>query len=129
MISINDISRITEKKNKIKKETYMRIYEQISRKLKQSVDVGGKYVYAEIPAFVLGCPNYDRYKATAYIKRQFELGGFIVTVPNDFQLLITWRIKKEKERKKKEENTDEDFPTLVNLKKFANKYRGYAGNT
>ena len=30
-------------------------------------------------------------------------------------------------RKKKEENADEDFPTLVNLKKFANKYRGYAG--
>ena len=122
MISIDDISRITEKKNKIKKETYMRIYEQISRKLKQTVDVGGKYVYAEIPAFVLGCPNYDRYKATGYIKRQFELGGFIVTVPNDFQLLIT-------KRKKKEENADEDFPTLVNLKKFANKYRGYAGNT
>ena len=48
MISIDDISRITEKRNKLKKETYVKIYEQITKKIRQSVDLGHKYVFVQI---------------------------------------------------------------------------------
>ena len=45
MISINDVTKIDERRKQIKKETYKRIYEQFSRKIKQSVELGHKQVH------------------------------------------------------------------------------------
>jgi hypothetical protein len=122
MISVDEISRLTEKKNRLKKETYVKLYEQASRKIRQSVDFGAKYAVFQIPSFLIGYPMFDRFKATAYIKRQLERGGFIVTVTGDHELHISWKVKKVPSEKKEEPVLD-DFPTLVNLKKAANKYR------
>ena len=129
MISVDEISRLADKKNKLKKETYVKLYEQASRKIRQSVDFGGKYAIFQVPAFLMGYPMFDRFKATAYIKRQLERGGFDVNVRGDHELHITWRVKKTPGEKKVEEQYADDFPTLVNLKKAANKYRHHAGKT
>ena len=126
MISVDEISRLTEKKNRLKKETYVKLYEQASRKIRQSVDFGAKYAVFQIPSFLIGYPMFDRFRATSYIKRQLERGGFIVTLMGDSELHISWKVKKPKPESK-EEASVEDFPTLVNLKKAANKYRQYAG--
>ena len=128
MISVDEISRLTEKKNKLKKETYVKLYEQASRKIRQSVDFGAKYTIFNVPSFLMGYPMFDRFKATAYIKRQLERGGFTVTITGDHELHITWRVKKTTGETSVVEDA-EDFPTLVNLKKAANKYRGYAGKS
>jgi len=127
MISVDEISRLTEKKNRLRKETYVKLYEQASRKIRQSVDFGGKYAIFQIPSFLMGYPMFDRFKATAYIKKQLERGGFDVSVVRDHELHITWKVKRVHVEKKNEESTLDDFPTLVNLKKAANKYRGDAG--
>ena len=66
MISIDELSRITEKRNKLKKETYIKIYEQISKKIRQSVDLGHKYMFCQIPSFVMGYPHFNRVKALQY---------------------------------------------------------------
>lgn len=128
MISVDEISRMTEKKNKLRKETYIKIYEQVSKKIRQTVEHGNKQLFVEIPAFVVGFPAFDRLKATQYIKRQLDLGGFETTIMGDYQIYITWRINKNKSSSSapKESMTDEfgDFPSFVNLKKVANKYRG-----
>ena len=50
MISIDDISKIAEKRNKLKKETYTKIYEQITKRIRQSVDMGQKYLFVQIMA-------------------------------------------------------------------------------
>lgn len=126
MISVDEISRRAEQKNRMKKETYVKLYEQASRKIRQSVEFGSKHVIFQVPSFLLGYPMFDRYKATAYIKRQLERGGFVVTLMGDSELHISWKVKKPKPESK-EEASVEDFPTLVNLKKAANKYRQYAG--
>lgn len=128
MISVDEISRLTEKKNRLKKETYVKLYEQASRKIRQSVEFGGKYAVFLVPSFLMGYPMFDRFRATAYIKRQLERGGFDVSITGDHELHITWRVKKTSEEKTPVEDA-EDFPTLVNLKKAANKYRGYAGKS
>lgn len=132
MISVDEISKITEKRNRLKKETYTRIYEQISNKIRKNVEFGNKQLFAEIPAFVVGYPTFDRLKATQYIKRQLELGGFQVSMVNDYEIYITWNVKKNKPKTKKEPQHDDaefgDFPSFVNLKKAANKYRGNAKN-
>lgn len=126
MISVDEISRLTVKKNKLKKETYVRLYEQASRKIRQSVNFGTKYAIFQVPSFLIGYPMFDRFKATAYIKRQLERGGFVVTVTGDHELHISWKVKKVASETKAADDP-EDFPSLVNLKKAANKYRGYAG--
>ena len=121
MISINDVTKIDEKRKKIKKEIYTKIYEQFSRKIKQCVELGHKQVFLTVPAFVVGCPTFDRIAAARYIARQFHLGGFTVQQIGDHEIYVSWVIPK----KKKESVVVEepDFPDLMNLKKIANKYR------
>ena len=105
MISVDEISKIVEKKNRLKKETY-----------------------TKISSFVIGCPSFDRYKATLYIKRQLDLSGFDTALINNHEILVTWKIKRDKKNKESETNQEEEFPTLINLKKAANKYRRNAKN-
>lgn len=106
----------------MKKETYVELYKQISRKIRRSVEAQKKRVLFEVPAFLVGYPVYDRLKATSYLKRQLELGGFIVHIAGNFGLSITWKVKKDKVASGPMDHI-EDFPTLVNLKKVANRYR------
>tara|TARA_Y200000002_G_C22618907_1_gene637270 strand:- start:848 stop:1234 length:387 start_codon:yes stop_codon:yes gene_type:complete len=128
MISIDEITRITEKRNHLKKETYTKIYEQISKKIRQTVELGHKYLFCQIPSFVMGYPHFNRMKALQYIKRQFEIGGFYVQVIGDFELCISWRPNKKSNKNDSNNEPDdpEEFPTLINLKKAANKYRRHA---
>tara|TARA_B100001250_G_C19743284_1_gene764059 strand:+ start:392 stop:775 length:384 start_codon:yes stop_codon:yes gene_type:complete len=124
MISINEISKIADKRKRLKKETYIKMYEQISKKIRQSVELGHKYVFVQVPSFVMGYPHFDRIKAMEYLIRQFQIGGFTVQRVGEFELCISWRIRRVEKEEKPEEEDMEDFPTLVNLKKTANKYRG-----
>jgi hypothetical protein len=128
MISVDEINKITDKRNKLRKETYVKIYEQVSKKIRQTVVFGNKHLFITIPSFVVGYPAFDRLKAAHYIKRQLDLGGFQTRFVGDHEIYITWSNKK-KTKPKEQEPTEEfgDFPSFVNLKKVANKYRGNAG--
>lgn len=125
MISINDVTKIDNKRKQIRKEIYTRIYEQFSRKIKQCVELGQKQVFLTVPSFVVGYPTFDRHMAAKYIMRQFQLGGFTVQLVGEYELYVSWIIpKKKKEVEKESEETE--FPNLMNLKKMASKYRGSA---
>jgi hypothetical protein len=122
MLSINDVTKIDEKRKQIKKEIYKKIYEQFSGKIKQSVELGHKQIFLTVPTFLLGYPVFDRRLAAKYIARQFQLGGFTVKLLSDFDIYVSWVVpKKKKERVEDEEETD--LPNLLNLKKMANQYR------
>lgn len=121
MISINDVTKIDEKRKQIRKEIYTRVYEQFSRKIKQCVELGHKQVFLTVPSYLVGYPVFDRNAAARYVARQFILGGFQVQIIGDYDVYVTWQIPKKK--KEKEKVVDEDFPNLMNLKKMANKYR------
>lgn len=122
MLSINDVTKIDEKKKQIKKEIYKKIYEQFSAKIKQSVELGHKQIFLTVPTFLLGYPVFDRRLAAKYIARQFQLGGFTVKLLSDFDIYVSWVVpKKKKEKVEDEEETD--LPNLLNLKKMANHYR------
>ena len=122
MLSINDVTRIDEKRKQIKKEIYKRIYEQFSRKIKQCVELGHKQVFLTVPTFVVGCPTFDRSAAARYVARQFKLGGFDVRLISDYDIYVSWVVPK-KIKDKNNETEEPDFPDLMNLKKMANKYR------
>jgi hypothetical protein len=122
MLSINDVTKIDEKRKQIKKEIYKKIYEQFSGKIKQSVELGHKQIFLTVPTFLLGYPVFDRRLAAKYIARQFQLGGFTVKLLSDFDIYVSWVVpKKKKEKVEDEEETD--LPNLLNLKKMANQYR------
>lgn len=122
MISIDDVTKIDEKRKQIRKEIYTKIYEQFSSKIKQSVELGHKQLFLSVPSFLIGYPVFDRSAAARYIARQFVLGGFTVKLVSDHDIYVSWVIpKKKKEKRESEEETD--FPNLMNLKKMANKYR------
>lgn len=122
MISIDDVTKIDEKRKQIRKEIYTKIYEQFSSKIKQSVELGHKQLFLSVPSFLIGYPVFDRSAAARYIARQFVLGGFTVKLVSDHDIYISWVIPKKK-KEKREADEDADFPNLMNLKKMANKYR------
>lgn len=124
MININDIIEIDDKKKKIKKEIYKKIYDQFSAKIKQCVELGHKQVFLTVPVILIGYPVFDRNAAARYIARQFELGGFVVQLVGDHDIYVSWNVPKKKKVREEVEEEDIDFPNLMNLKKMANKYRG-----
>ena len=125
MISIDDVTKIDEKRKQIRKEIYIKIYDQFSAKIKQSVELGHKQIFLTVPGFLIGYPVFDRSAAARYIARQFVLGGFTVKLVSDHDIYVSWIIPKKK-KPIIEKNEDVDFPNLMNLKKIANKYRGSA---
>ena len=122
MISINDVTKIDEKRKQIRKEIYTRVYEQFSRKIKQAVELGHKQVFLTVPTFVIGYPTFDRGAAARYVARQFKLGGFDVRLVGDYDMYVSWVIPK-KVKQKVEEHDETEFPDLMNLKKMADRYR------
>jgi hypothetical protein len=125
MISIDDVTKIDEKRKQIRKEIYKKIYDQFSAKIKQTVELGHKQIFLTVPAFLIGYPVFDRSAAARYIARQFVLGGFTVKLVSDNDIYVSWIIPKKK-KVKVEKDEEADFPNLMNLKKIANKYRGSA---
>jgi|TARA_B110000977_G_scaffold17472_1_gene21223 hypothetical protein len=128
MINVEEISQIVNKRNRMKKETYVELYKQITRKVRRAVETGRKYVDTEIPSFLMGYIAYDRLQATNYIKRQLENAGFDVDVMGHFEIRITWKVKKNNRTSENGIDSIDEFPTLINLKKAANRYRRNAEN-
>lgn len=125
MLTIDEIHKIEKNRNDIKKEIYKKIYEQFSRKIKNSVQLGQKSVILTVPNFMVGYPTYDVPKAAKYLMRQLMNGGFSVTLMSERDLHVSWA-KKEKlasEPLLQSPEDQHDIPSLVNLKKLASKHR------
>ncbi len=125
MLSISDVNKIDERRKQIRKEIYTRIYEQFVAKIKQSVELGCKQIFLQVPSFLVGYPSFDRQQAARYVSRQFLRGGFSVQLVSPTELYVAWYTPKKKKElhEKIEVDDDTDFPNLMNLKKLANNYR------
>jgi len=129
MIDIHEIRRIDVKRQEMKKELYTKIYEQFERKIRQQVELGkDKYVFLQVPSYVLGFPKFDREAAATYLSRQFKRSGFDVEITG-VTLLVSWFPKAKKKAKVRpppvehEQEHEEALPTLMNLRKAASAYR------
>ena len=120
------IKEIQENRRRIKKEIYVEIYKQVSRKILKAVEINQKQIFFTVPVFIIGYPLFDRTAAFNYIKRQLELSKFDTVSVNDFELHIS--VTKSKNRSARTREMDlsasvDEFPTLINLKKAANRLR------
>lgn len=125
MLSVDDIHKIEKQRKDARKEIYKKIYEQFCRKIKQCVELGESQAFLRTPSYLIGYPTFDREKATLYLKRQLELGRFDVTKISEIDLYVSWKRRGRTERTAEPqlEHEDDVFPTLMNLKKAAAKYR------
>ena len=120
------IKEIQENRRRIKKEIYSEIYKQVSRKILQAVEINQKQIFFTVPVFVVGFPLFDRTKAFIYIKRQLELAKFDIVQVSEFEIHISVLKSKSKPAAKQKHESEvsmDEFPTLINLKKAANKLR------
>jgi hypothetical protein len=128
MINIQKIKKIEDSKRQIKKEIYTKIFEQFSRKIHVYVNAGQKQTFLQVPEFLLGYPSYDINRAAIYLKRQLELSGFQVLPVSNSGFTVSWFSKKERhplpdyDLPAPPSFQDEQFPSLINLKKAAKKY-------
>ena len=136
MINVHMIKKIEDSKKQIKKEIYTKIYEQFNRKIIASVQCNQKQVILQVPSFLIGYPTFDVIHASCYLKRQLEHAGFTVEYLSQTSFHVSWPIDKKTSgtngtsgpsepihRIQEMSIDDQDFPSLVNLKKIANKYR------
>jgi hypothetical protein len=120
MITIKDIEKIESERRKIRKAMYTKIYEQFNNKIRCAVEMNKRQVFLRVPPFLLGYPRYDVKAAGDYLERQLRNGGFRVSRVGYDELFVSWKPNKSK---KPTATDDEDFdlPSLMNLKKVANK--------
>jgi hypothetical protein len=129
-MNVSEIHQREKKRQDVRKATYKEIYDQATRKVRRSVDVGAHYAMFEIPSFVMGMPSFDRTKALAYIKRQFENGGFNVTHVSGWELMISWSKAKTNASSSPApseapapQGDEMDYTSFLNLKKTAERLR------
>jgi hypothetical protein len=122
MISAKELVEKDKKRQNIKKELYKAILEQFSRKIKASFDLGSKSTVLIVPSFMIGFPKYDLPTAVKYMGRQLIRLGYRVKLQSPVSYEVSWE-------KLKPENDPEviepefEFPSLMNLKKTAEKYK------
>lgn len=123
------ITKIENQKKRVLKETYTKIHEQFCRKIQSAVALNQKQVILTVPPFLLGFPTYNLEKACVYLKRQLERSGFDVAYMSPIVLFVSWfpvaAKKQELPRYEHQEVPEQDelLPSLINLRKTANKYR------
>lgn len=124
-LTIQEIQRLDEKRLKIKKEIYTRIYEDCCRKIRSAASLGETQVFLKLPNFLFGYPAFDIVKASKYTKRQLENGGFsVIIVPDPYELYVSWKQPKGTPQPASiPQEEDVTLPNLMNLKKLANKLR------
>lgn len=124
MLTVSELERSEKERAKVKKEFYKKMYDDLSKKVKHAALLHQKQCILKVPHFVFGFPSYDITKATKYMQRQFELGGFRSVIMGPDQLHISWERKKATPLPTRgPDKPPDELPSFVNLKKLANKYR------
>jgi hypothetical protein len=119
MLTAKDLAEKDRKRQNYKKETYKVILDQFLRKVKANFDLGLKTAQVTVPPMVIGYPRYDMAKASGYLHRQLVRLGYRIEVLGPNIMNISWM------QKVQDPETIEpefEFPSLINLKKTAQKY-------
>jgi len=124
MITLAKIKQIEDRRQKVRKEIYKKIFEQFSRKIQHAVAASQRSVVLQVPLFLIGYPTYNIENAAKYLKRQLLLAGFTLQNIDHMHFCVSWKAS----RPVRQEDTievegEESLPSLINLKKAANRYR------
>ena len=114
-----------KKRESAKKEYYRALLEQFCRKIRVSSELGNKDAILTVPPFVIGFPKYDLPSSVGYMCRQLQRLGYIVNLVGPLDIRVQWTkvALLENEMEKEEADPGTYLPSLVNLKKTAEKLK------
>lgn len=123
MLKASDITKRTREQQESKKEIYLKILKQASRKIENAVLMKRTGVRFKIPSIIFGSPVLTN--ESGYIARQLVRMGYHVSIIDPMTVDIRWGTA---EPKKPEEKKPEIFlDKLANIKKAAQSIRQKAG--
>ena len=124
-VSAKQIVASEKKRDLAKKEYYRALLEQFCRKIKVASDLGSRDAILTVPPFVVGFPRYDLPTTVGYMCRQLQRLGYIVNLVGPLDIRVQWTkaAALESEMEKEEVDPGVYLPSLVNLKKTAEKLR------
>jgi len=124
-VSAKQIVASEKKRDLAKKEYYRALLEQFCRKIKVASELGSRDTILTVPPFVVGFPRYDLLQTLGYMCRQLQRLGYIVNLVGPLDIRVQWTkaAALESEMEKEEVEPGIYLPSLVNLKKTAEKLR------
>jgi hypothetical protein len=124
-VSAKQIVASEKKRDLAKKEYYRALLEQFCRKIRVASDLGGRDAILTVPPFVVGFPRYDLPTTVGYMCRQLQRLGYIVNLVGPLDIRVQWTkaTALDTEMEKEEVDPGVYLPSLVNLKKTAEKLR------
>jgi len=124
-LSAKQLVASEKKRDLAKKEYYRALLEQFCRKIKVASDLGNRDAILTVPPFVVGFPRYDLPTTVGYMCRQLQRLGYIVNLVGPLDIRVQWTkaVALDTEMEKEEVDPGVYLPSLVNLKKTAEKLR------
>jgi hypothetical protein len=124
-LSAKQLVASEKKRDLAKKEYYRALLEQFCRKIKVASDLGSRDAILTVPPFVVGFPKYDLPTTVGYMCRQLQRLGYIVNLVGPLDIRVQWTkaVALDTEMEKEEVDPGVYLPSLVNLKKTAEKLR------
>jgi hypothetical protein len=124
-LSAKQLVASEKKRDLAKKEYYRALLEQFCRKIKVASDLGSRDAILTVPPFIVGFPRYDLPQAVGYMCRQLQRLGYIVNLVGPLDIRVQWTkaAALDSEMTKEEVDPGTYLPSLVNLKKTAEKLR------
>jgi len=124
-VSAKQIVASEKKRDLAKKEYYRALLEQFCRKIKVASELGSRDAVLTVPTFLVGFPRYDLRTTVWYMCRQLQRLGYIVNLVGPLDIRVQWTkaVALETEMEKEEVDPGVYLPSLVNLKKTAEKLR------
>ena len=125
MLTAKDIVANEKKRDLAKKEYYKALLEQFCRKIRVASEKGQREVILTVPPFVVGFPRYDLTLTVQYMSRQLIRLGYTVHLAGPLDIHVRWYKASHlsSEFEKEEVDPETHLPSLVNLKKAADKLR------
>ena len=124
-LSAKQLVASEKKRENAKKEYYRALLEQFCRKIRVASELGNKDAILTVPPFVMGFPRYELPPTVGYMCRQLQRLGYIVNLVGPLDIRVQWTkvALLENDMEKEEVDPGTYLPSLVNLKKTADKLR------
>ncbi len=90
MVKANDLIIEQQKREKIKIETFKKVYATIEKKIVLASASNYYYVWYEVPEFILGLPTYNLSDCIDYVKNKLTENQFEYSVYIPNIILIKW---------------------------------------
>ena len=90
MVKANDLVKEQQKREKIKIETFKKVYKTVEKKIILASASDFYHVWYEVPEFILGLPTYNLKECIEYIEERLAENQFESESYQPNILLIKW---------------------------------------